>query len=541
MYPNNKGKERNKSVNVAGNIRSKKDEEEERKKLVEKLAITLKMKYSKLFRETNYEIRDLCVDLNDIVKVNDLPFEAYIIQIEKVILAKVSKRPRTDNNEQAKNVLVTDMKKINNLIKEPISQKEKENKPAPSNSKRGKVLKKNGKSVSNLRPKINHTIDSDSHGNINSGNKQLSYLNTLEEKAYQSEKPSAKLEEIKIKREDEWAKLANHNYNKYQEELYKLKQKEEEKKKQMRENLAKQILEKQNYFMKEKELDQNFQKQHHDILNKQDAMEQRKKDELLNKIRKEKEIRDYIVVEAKEVKKKVEEKQEKEDQRFLDKIKKDMMTEDEKHQKKKEEERDMYKKLIRENEERLKLRKNEKEREKQENIKALDDYSKFIEKQEQDRINQKQARLDRISNFMEKFGNSVKVDEHMIKVREEKRFLKEIEEKERRDMEKEKEEKEKRRFLNKEVKNVLDKQINERKAIDNQIKVKDKQFDNEITTQINRYEMERMQKVNQEKERTKKYKEELTIQVKDKSRYKVPSMDEKERLINRIDEIITHK
>lgn len=525
MYPATKPRnERNKSVHV----RSKKEEEEERKKLIEKLAVSIKMKYGKMFREIAYEIRDLITDLNEIVKVTEIPFEAYLIQMEKAILTKVANKPKVEVTEKAKNNVVTDMKKINGLIKEPVVPKD--NNPS---SKRGKALRKGGKSVSNMRAKNNATLDTDN----NTISKLLTHNNTNDDKAYQSEKTSIKIEEIKMKRDDEWAKLANYNYNKYQEELQKLKAREEEKKRVIRENLAKQILEKQNFQQKEKEMDQIYLKQHGELLNKQDLNEKKKKEEIINKIKSEKEVRDKIVQESKQVKKKVEEKEEKEDKKFLDKIQMDMMVEQEKLNKKKLDERDMYRRLIKENEERLKLKKEEKEKEKQENIKALEQYSKLIEKQEQDRLNQNKARLDRISNLMEKFGESVKVDEYQIKLREEKRFLKEIEEKEKRELEREKEEKLKKKQINLQVKSTLDQQIYEKKNHIEEIKNKDKEYEREVNTQINKFEMERKQKMMEEKERTKKYKEDLTNQLKEKAKYKAPSMDETEKLINRIGEL----
>ena len=136
------------------------------------------------------------------------------------------------------------MNKINSLIEDPLSDRQK-NQISNRNSK---SKKRNVKSVINR--KINNTIELDSKNN------KIIQLNTIEaNKPYLSEKPSAKLEEIMVKREDEWAKLANHNFNKYQEELQKNRIKEEEKKKQMRENLGKQILEKTSAIQKEKEME----------------------------------------------------------------------------------------------------------------------------------------------------------------------------------------------------------------------------------------------------------------------------------------------
>lgn len=526
MYPNTRThNDRNKSVNP----RFKKDNEEERKKLIEKLAITLKMKYGKLFKENNYDIRQLITDLNEIVKLNDYPYESYLIQIEKLILSKVSNK-HSLNNDHTSKILVTDMKKINSMIKEPFPSENKQD-----SNKKGKIFKKSGKSLINLKSKVSNTLDIDSNYS-----RQIVDSN-LEDKTYESDKLSNRLEKIKIKKEDEWAKLANYNYNKYQEELQNTKLKEEEKKKIMRENLAKQILEKQSFTQKEKDLEQDFLKKQKEILSIQEVKEKLKQDEIMYKIKQEKEIRDKIVNESNKLKKRVEEREENEEKKFLDKIKKDMISEEEKFTRKKKEEREMYKKLIKENEERLKIKKEEKEKERVDNLKALENFSKLIEKQDQDRVNQQKTRLNKISALMDKFGEGIRTDEQAVKIREERRYLKEIEENEKRQLEKEKEEKDKRRLLNLQVKSTLDQQINEKKNNFQELKHLDKQYEREILTQLSKYDMERKQKALDDKERTKKYKEELTNQVKEKVKFQVPVMNDQERLMNRIDDIMPKK
>ena len=162
----------------------------------------------------------------------------------------------------------------------------------------------------------------------------------------------------------------------------------------------------------------------------------------------------------------------------------------------------------------------------------------MIEKQDAERLTNKQNRVDKMKNQLEKVGELITVDQRTVKFNEEKRFLKEQKENERRELEKEKEEQEKRRILNIEIKNTLDKQIIEKRAKFEEIKNKDKEFDKEIYSQINRYNVERDEKISNLRERTKKYKDELSNQVNEKLKYRIPTMDEKERQINKIDEIL---
>ena len=104
------------------------------------------MKYSKMFKEINYDIRDFISDLNVIVKVTDVPFEAYLIQIEKAVLAKISKKKMMDNPSQSSKKLI-DMNKINSLIEDPLSDRQK-NQISNRNSK---SKKRNVKSVINRK------------------------------------------------------------------------------------------------------------------------------------------------------------------------------------------------------------------------------------------------------------------------------------------------------------------------------------------------------------------------------------------------------
>ena len=505
--------ERSKSLNFQN-----KKEEGERNKLIEKIAITLKMKLSKLFKYFNYEVRDLIIDLSRIIRLSNTPFEIYLREIEKSIIDKISKNNKQQQNDLNKNINL-EAKKVNS--------------PNHLNSNKLPNHKKNVKSFDNLKDRVGITMDLEKLKN------KINNSHLLENKP--SEKSTVKLEEIKIKKEDEWAKLAKYNYNKYEEELHNTKIKEEEKKKQMREILAKQILEKQSFFHKEKEIEKNNFQKYQEILIKQDLNEKLKIEKIKNKIKNEKEIRDKIIIESNLIKKKEEEIENREELIFLENLKKNKDLEEEKINKKKIQERDMYKRMISENDSRLTQKREEKKKEELENVKALNEYSKLIEKQEADRINQNQMRLDRTKNLIEKFGESIKIDEHKLKIKEEKQFMKELREKDLREFQKDKEEKERKKLLNIQLKNTLDRQIKEKKVIMNDLINQDRKYDKEIISELEKYNTEKDKILNEHREKAKKYNEDLTLQVNEKIKYKIPSMDEKEKLINKIDEILNNK
>ena len=65
----------------------------ERKKILEKLALTLKFKYNRIFKENKYDIKSLVSDLKENVTYNDvknLSYEFIFTKIEHVILKKLN-------------------------------------------------------------------------------------------------------------------------------------------------------------------------------------------------------------------------------------------------------------------------------------------------------------------------------------------------------------------------------------------------------------------------------------------------------------------
>ena len=118
-----------KRTNSTSNIG--KNRNEDKIKLIEKLSVTIKMKYNKIFKEINYTTRDLISDLNELVKVNNLPFETYLIKIEKKVLDIVGSRYHIQfPNEKGEKIMVTEMKKIEALINKVEEKQDKKKEKA---------------------------------------------------------------------------------------------------------------------------------------------------------------------------------------------------------------------------------------------------------------------------------------------------------------------------------------------------------------------------------------------------------------------------
>lgn len=68
--------------------------EMKRKKLIEKIAISLKLQHNLLFIQSHYSIKDLIVDLKDVVSIEDLNntnYDSLFSRVEQIIMEKLSK------------------------------------------------------------------------------------------------------------------------------------------------------------------------------------------------------------------------------------------------------------------------------------------------------------------------------------------------------------------------------------------------------------------------------------------------------------------
>lgn len=68
--------------------------EMKRKKLIEKIAISLKLQHNLLFIQSHYSIKDLIIDLKDVVSIEDLNntnYDSLFSRVEQIIMEKLSK------------------------------------------------------------------------------------------------------------------------------------------------------------------------------------------------------------------------------------------------------------------------------------------------------------------------------------------------------------------------------------------------------------------------------------------------------------------
>ncbi len=229
---------------------SKAESKDSEKRLIEKLAITLKLKYYNFFKKNNYSVKQMISDLTEEVKSNNSSkanFDRFLNYIEKAILAKAT-RGLTKKTKST-----TD---INNRF---------ENKSCYENEGRSSALLVNDKS------------EYRSEGRIIPKRRKL-------------------VEENSLKKQDEWCKIALYYNQLHNEEILKAKEIEKEKKLKFRAYLSDQLKEKTKSAEKIKENEDKYLKEKEAVLKQYDDKEREKINDYKRKVSKEIEARDRIKI-----------------------------------------------------------------------------------------------------------------------------------------------------------------------------------------------------------------------------------------------------
>ena len=459
--------------------------EDDLKKLIEKLAINIKLKYNNLFVKNNYSVKQLVRDITMEVKRDDqmnIKFNQYLSQIENSILSKIREENR----------------------------------------------KKNKPSLENINDKNEYYQKSKSLGNlITLQNQEIPEVKSL---------PPSRVrlvEENTIKKQDEWAKIAMYNSEKYHEEIRLNKEKEKENKRKINEYLSLQLKEKIKLNDKQKEFENNCYKEQIKMQDKYDKIEKEKKIEYEMKLTKENHLRARVLSEACRHKEMLKENELKVNKKMLDLIKLDILEEEKRQKSKKDKYTEMKRKQFEENEYSKKIKRENEEKLHLENMKYIEENIKLMEKRDQEREQERANRLDKIKKSIDKFVDMEKPDEKSINLIEEKLYLRQIQEKEKIDVLNDKNENFRKKKIYEENKKVLLLQKEEKKKLEENIKIFDKNYGEKVMNSVRKFNDEKNNKFLLEQEKVCKYKTELDKQIQVKSKFKKPTMDEKERIINR--------
>lgn len=262
--------------------------------------------------------------------------------------------------------------------------------------------------------------------------------------------------------DDEWALIL-----KFDQELYKKEReldqvRQEEQKKKLKSELDRQIIEKNGFRNRDFVESQEYNKIQEKQLEIMDRRIKDKEDEKRRKILQEKISRDKQLQDEHE-RKRQEKKREKEiDDLLVQRIKEELKMEQDLLRLRKMEEKAHLQKVLMENEENKRKLLQQLGEEKQADVKAQEELTRLVEKQEADRERDLKNREDRAKKFMAMMTDTVVKDQKLQIWEEEQKILKHYQDRER----KEKEEDEKRRLKSlqqkQEMKSFLDKQVGER-------------------------------------------------------------------------------
>jgi hypothetical protein len=358
-----------------------KDIKTKKKQIVEKISIAVKTKLNKLLLEKGYTLTSLQNEIDKLISENDLKnfdYNTTMIKIEKHITEILSKLKPIEKKISSK----TETKFFEEQpIDNRVVNTEPTQLPQPQQ-----------------RPKSNIIIDK-----------------------------VEKLQNLRDKESSEWAVILKHNHKKFLEEEEERKRKDNEKRMEVKRMLD--IQTKERYEQKQiqqKDLE-NFIKVQKAEIQTFENQEKTKKLEKIQKSYEQRKTQEKIIEEGKKQKENLQSEHHKIDLYMLDKARKDLKEEEDGKLKMKLEVREKFRKVIQENQEREALKKLAKENEKKENKRALEEYSKLIEKQDQDRKRNFQMRLEKINNNVA--NNSQLLEKQLlIKQRDEFKYQKEREE-----------------------------------------------------------------------------------------------------------------
>lgn len=262
--------------------------------------------------------------------------------------------------------------------------------------------------------------------------------------------------------DDEWAMILKFDQELYKKELQLDLMRQKEQMSKMKSELDRQIVEKN--YIKERDNDELhvYNKIQEKQLSIMDRRTKEKEDEKRRKVLNEKLSRDKQLQEEND-RKRYEKRKEKEiDDLLVVRIKEELNMEQDLIKQRKNEEKAHLQKVLYENEDNKRKLQQQANEEKLADIQAQIQLTRLVEKQEQDREREIKNREDRTKKFMAMMTDTVVKDQKLQIMEEEHKILKHYHDREL----KEKEEDERKRLnilqQKKEMKDFLDKQVNER-------------------------------------------------------------------------------
>lgn len=228
---------------------------------------------------------------------------------------------------------------------------------------------------------------------------------------------------------DEWTAIEKYKNEIFKTQMKKEKQDDKNKKVNTRENLNEQVKTKEIYKSLEKECDMN----HHKVLMKNvrilEIEEMKKQRELEEKKKLEKEIRDKQIQENKMIKTTEFVNSRNFDKKLLDEIERQNQIQREKEIQNKIQAKKNLQEMLRENDELKAKQKHEAIKERESDIKYMNDYTKLLDKHEKEREDYFKRCASRQNEFMKRMAETVIKEQDEKAKEDERKMLKYQEEK----------------------------------------------------------------------------------------------------------------
>lgn len=333
-------------------------------------------------------------------------------------------------------------------------------------------------------------------------------------------------------RDDEWATLARYDADLYKKEKKLEKVREQEQKRKIKEQLDRQMKERQRVKKAEQEEVKKYVNLVQNNVKLENQQEKQKEREMKEKIMQEKYSRDKQLQDE-NLKKKNEKKNQKEmDEILLKRIKEEMNQESKAIALKRQQDRDNFKRVLLENEENKKKALIQAKLEKEADVKAQQEYTRLIEKQEADRAAEVKAREDRAKKFMSMMADTVVKDQRAQILAEERLLLKQTLEKEARDAAEEQRRQQKLFDQNKNLKGFLEQQMKEKQRKKQQEREVEKRQAELWKKETEDFKTSEKKKTEVVKSVNLRHAEDLKHQIVDEKR-KLKKMNTQEALLNK--------
>jgi len=278
---------------------------------------------------------------------------------------------------------------------------------------------------------------------------------------------------------------------------------------------------------------QNYTHMVHQQVNQYDVKERTKEQNMKNKLLQQKYSRDRQLYDE-SVRKKVEKKTEKEiDTMLVRKIQEEIEAEIRHAAEKRKDQKESLKKVLVENEERRLRILGEAQRQKEEDIKFQQEYTRLIELQEAKRAAELKAREDRAKKFMSMMADTIIKDQKEQMLEEEKKLLKHYLDREEREVADDKMRHQRLKEQKKDIKTYLDHQMGERdqkRQVENNLEKMQADIWKKDTEDYYNYEKNKADKI---KEVNLKQAEFLKYQMEQEKIRKGKKMNTEELLMNK--------